>query len=318
MRPRMRRPAPLPTSASAALLVLVLAIGAQAADRAGDKPSFNRHTGLFEPPLSELERSVERGDRAEIARWAERIGPARLVGVLHGSDRSVVLAALEAAAALRGSARLLEATTPLAASSEPGVAERAVRALGAMLDGSEPRSLEDWDVPADAVARACKALSEAATRPGSGQAVRLAALDALTEASGLCHAAPLGPLLIDPAPAVRRAALLALRPRDDLQTAELQKAIADSDPGVVSAGAVAWCRRRLAAPASAPLAGSMLPLLRALAQTEATTIEDAVELLPCVAGSTDQADRQALEQLKRSKVPLLRTRATELAGGGGR
>jgi hypothetical protein len=77
---------------------------------------------------------------------------------------------------------------------------------------------------------------------------------------------------------------------------------------------VAWCRRRLAVPSATPLVGSMLPLLRALALAEPTTLEDAVEMLPCLAESTDASDRQAMEQLKRSKVPLLRTRATELGG----
>jgi hypothetical protein len=298
-----------------------LALGlpqARGAGRPGDKPSFNRHTGLFEPPLGELERQVVRGDRAEVARWAERIGPARLAGALRGSDRSFVLVALEAAPALRGSARLLEAATPLVSSADPALAERAARALGQMLDGTEPRALEDWDVPADAVTRACRALADATTRPGGAQAVRLAALDALADASAVCRAAPLSPLLADTAPAVRRAALLALRPRDDLATSELQRAIADADPAVVSAAAVAWCRRWLAHPAAAPLAGSMLPLLRALALSEATSIEDSVELLPCLSSSSQPADQQTLEQLRRSRVPLLRARASELAGAAGR
>jgi hypothetical protein len=301
-------------------LFLALAFGAAmpaaAADRPADKPSFNRHTGLFEPPLTELERSVERGDRAEVARWAERIGPARLAGVLRGSDRSVALAALEAAMNLRGSTRLLEVTTPLTASTDPAMAERAVRALGGMLDGSEPRSVDDWDIPADAVTRACRALADAASRPTATQTVRLAALDALADASLFCRAAPLPPLLADPVAAVRRAALLALRPRDELAGPDLQRAIADADSGVVSAAAVAWCRRRLAQPAAAPLVASMLPLVRALALSEATSVEDAVEMLPCLAGSADAADKQAIEQLKRSKAPLLRARAVELGGAG--
>jgi hypothetical protein len=303
------------TLIAAALLAFAPAARAQ---RAPDKPSFNRHTGLFEPPLSELERSVERGDRAEIARWAERIGPARLAAVLRGTERGAQVAALEAVPALRGAARLVEAATPLVASADAAVAERAARALGAMLDGTEPRSLEEWDVPADAVSRACGALAGAA-RGNAAAAVRLAALDALSDASSFCKSAPLGPLLADSAPEVRRAGLLALRPRDDLATPELQKAIADPDPGVVSAAAVTWCRRRLAQPAAAPMPTSMLPLLRALALSEATSVEDALEMLPCLAGSTDQADRGALEQLKKSsKVPLLRTRATELGGSGAR
>jgi hypothetical protein len=309
------RAAPLLISAA----LLVLDTGLAAAERLPDKPTFNRHTGLFEPPFSELERSVERGDRAEVARWAERIGPARLAGVLRSGDRAVLIAALEAAPALHGAARLLEATTPLAGASDATVAERAVRALGVMLDGSEPRALEDWDVPVDTVGRACRALADAATK-ASGQAVRLAALDALSDASASCKSAPIGPLLADGVAAVRRAGLLALRPRDDLATPDLQKAIADPDPGVVSAAVVTWCRRRLAQPATAPLTSSMLPLLRALVMTDATTsVEDALEMLPCLASSTDAADRQALEQIKKtSKVPLLRTRATELGTPGAR
>jgi hypothetical protein len=299
--------------------LVVLGAGAAAAERLPEKPTFNRHTGLFEPPFSELERSVERGDRAEVARWAERIGPARLAGVLRSADHAVLVAALEAAPSLHGAARLLEAATPLAASSDAAVAERAVRALGIMLDGSEPRALEDWDVPVDAVSRACRALAEAATRSSAAQAVRLAALDSLGDASGFCKSAPLGPLLTDGAATVRRAGLLALRPRDQLATPELQKAIADSDPGVVSAAVVTWCRRRLAQPTTAPLTSSMLPLLRALVMTDATSIEDALEMLPCLATSSDAADRQALEQIKKSsKVPLLRTRATELGTPGAR
>src|SRR3954454_17722685 len=78
------RAAPLLISAA----LLVLDTGLAAAERLPAKPTFNRNTGLFEPPLTELERSVERGDRAEVARWAERIGPARLAGGLRGSDRS--------------------------------------------------------------------------------------------------------------------------------------------------------------------------------------------------------------------------------------
>jgi hypothetical protein len=291
---------------------------ARGADPPADKPSFNRHTGLFEPPLDELERSFERGDRAEVARWAERIGPARLSGLLRGSDRGFVVAGLAAAAALRGSARLLEAATPIASSADPALAENAVRALGTMLDGSDPRSLEEWDIPRDTVARACRALVDAATRAGSAQTVRLAALDALTESSAFCPAAALGRLLSDTTPAVRRAAVMALRPRDNLTIPELQKAIADSDSGVVSAAAVAWCRHRLVLPAATALATSMLPLLRALALSESTTVEDAVEVMPCLAGSSDPADRKAIEQLKRSKVPLLRTRAEELGGGASR
>jgi hypothetical protein len=310
-------------------LVMAVALAAGVA-KAPDKPVFNRHTGLFEPPFSELERAVQQGDRADVARWASRIGPARLAEALRGPDRARKVAALEAVGALPGNVRLLEVVTPLVGSGDAAVAERAVRAVGQMLDASEPRRLEEWDVPADAVARGCRALSDAAGRAQAPQEVRLGAIDALADATLLCRPAPLG-LLADGSPAVRRAALLAQRARDELPAQTLRQALADPDPAVVSAAAVAWCRHRLLAgprptpaseltrlPAGPPPGTSTAPPLRELAVAETTPVEDAVELLPCLALSSDAADRQALDQLRKSKTPALRARATELANSGKR
>src|SRR3954466_10279079 len=94
-------------------LIVAVALAPPANTKAADKPTYNRHTGLFEPSFAELERAVERGDRAEVARWAARIGPARLAEALRGSDRARTVAALEAINVLPGSVRLLDAVTPL-------------------------------------------------------------------------------------------------------------------------------------------------------------------------------------------------------------
>jgi hypothetical protein len=294
------------------LLAAALTLAGALPVRAADRPSFNRHTGLFEPPLTELSRAVEQGDRAEIARWATRIGPARLASALRGPDRASISAALEAVPLLPGSVRLLESVTALVTSSDAGIAEKAARALGQMLDGSEPRWWEDWDVPADSITRACRALADSAQSPAAAQPVRLAALDALAEASGSCAPPSLGPLVADAVPAVRRAALLAMRPRDELSASDLQRALADPDPTVVSAAAVCWCRRRLAHPTST---SAVNPPLRNLVSADSTPVEDALELIPCLAASKDAGDRQALDQLRRSsKVPLLKARAGEVVG----
>src|SRR6185436_8139441 len=141
-------------------LILILALAGAKTDR----PAFNRHTGLYEPPFSELERAVSSGDRADIARWAARIGPARLVEALRGTERGRVVAALEATGLLPGNVRLLDAVTPLVLSGDAAIAERAVRTLSQLLDAGEPRRFEEWDVPADAVARGCQALATAAAR----------------------------------------------------------------------------------------------------------------------------------------------------------
>jgi hypothetical protein len=285
--------------------LLLLALTAAAVP---DKPAFNHHTGLFEPPFSELERAVEKGDRAEVSRWAQRLGPARLAEAMRGSDKGRVLAALDAVVLLPGAVRLLEAVTPLLASGDATIAERAARAVAQMLDSSEPRRFDDWDVPSDVVGRACNALTLAATRGEAPLPTRLAALDALAEAAG-CKSAPVAKLVADASAEIRRAAFLALHPADELPGAALRQALADRDSGVVSAAAVAVCRRRRAG--VKPGSGDPSPPLRSLAMAENTPVEDAVEMLPCLVIG-DAADKQALDQLKRSKVPALRVRASEL------
>jgi hypothetical protein len=310
------------------LLACALALAGPANGKV-EHPTYNRRTGLFEPSFGELERAVERGDRAEVARWAARIGPARLAEALRASERARVVAALEAIGLLPGNVRLLEAVSPLVASAEAPVAERAVRVLGQLLDATEPRRLEEWDVPADAVARACRALADVAARAAAPAELRLGAIDALADATFACRPVALGPLLSDPQPAIRRAALLAQRARDEIPSTLLRQALADPDPGVVSALAVAWCRHRLLAgprattaadlarlPAGPSGGGNPTPPLRELAAAESTPVEDALELVPCLAVSSDPADRHALEQLRKAKSPLLRARAGELAAGG--
>jgi hypothetical protein len=307
------------------LLAGAVAFAPPANGKVAEKPTYNRHTGVFEPSFAELERAVERGDRADVARWAARIGPARLAEALRGSDRARTVSALEAINLLPGNVRLLDVVTPLVPSADAAIATRAVRALGLMLDASEPRRLEEWDVPADAVARGCRALVDTATRPTAPLELRLDALDALADTTMLCRPAPLTTLLSDGAPAIRRAALLAWRANEELPAATLRQGLVDGDRGVVSATAVAWCRHRLQAgarppspeltrlPAATP--GGGVPPLRELIAAESTPVEDAIELLPCLAASTDPADRQALEQLRRAKTPAVRTRATELGAG---
>ena len=166
-------------------LILILAL----AGAKTDSPAFNRHTGLYEPPFSELERAVGSGDRADIARWAARIGPARLAEALRGNERGRVVAALEATSLLPGNVRLLDAVTPLVLSGDATISERAVRTLAQLLDAGEPRRLEEWDVPADAVARGCQALATAAARTMAPLELRLAAIDALADATLLCRPA---------------------------------------------------------------------------------------------------------------------------------
>lgn len=298
----MRRAGAIAAGAAALGLVATLA--------AAQKPTFNRRTGLYEPPLAELARAAERGDRAELARCADRIGPARLAAAMRGADQEIALAALEGALTLPGSARLMEAVSPLLAGPDV-IAERAALTLGRMLDGAEPREIADWDVPPDAVARACGALVDLAARDAAAVNARLAALEALAESSVHCRPpAKLAALLRHASPDLRRAAALALAPAEGTGAA-LQAALADTDPRVAAAAGAAVCRQL----ARTGFRGTSAPppAWHKLVLADGTPVEDALEMLPCLARSPDAADKKALGQLARGRPGPLRDRAHELS-----
>lgn len=275
--------------------------------------TYNKRTGLYEPPLAELKTVAARGDRADLARWAARLGPARLAQALRSTDSALVMAATEATTLLPGNVRLLDAVTALLVSPDGAVTERAARALGQMLDGAHPREVEEWEVPADVVARACRALVAFAGTAAAPVDARLAAVGALAEATSTCRswaAAGVAPLARDPHPEIRRAALLAGRPDHDAFVTAARDSLAATEPRVAAAAAVALCRRRVSARAEAAVAAGAR--MRELAAAEDTPVEDAAEILPCLAASGDAEDRRTLERIRDRRSGPLRDRAAEL------
>jgi hypothetical protein len=295
-----------------------MALAAPTAERA---PTFNRRTGLYEPPPSMLRAALDRGDPAEVARMAERFGSARLVSALQGSDRELQLMALEAVASLGGNVRLIDAVTPLMTSADDEVAVRSARALGRMLDGAEPRKMSDWEIPPDSVKRACAALAHVAAEREAAVATRVSALEAIAQATSFCAPGGLAALLGDLAPAVRRTAAAALRATDETSTAALRQAMGDADPEVAAAASAARCRQRLAKGADGADADGDLEseagkeearIMRRLAQDETIPVEDAIDILSCLAAAHSDRDVRVLEQIKNGRPSPLRTRATEL------
>ena len=63
---------------SLALLALASCLSLSVLAGAAERASINRRTGLYEPPVSDLRKAAERGDRAELSRAATRLGPAHL------------------------------------------------------------------------------------------------------------------------------------------------------------------------------------------------------------------------------------------------
>ena len=298
----------------------VLAFGSSTAEAAakGSRRS-NARTGRLSPALAELVKASKRGDRAALGRVADRIGPARLGDAIASSQAGVGEAALAAAPLMRGGALLVGAIAVQLWASDPGRAIGAATALGTLLDGAVPTELEEWEVPPDVIAQACWGLKGVAANTKATIAVRLAAIDAMAMSTATCG--PLGdvtPLLRDGSPAIRRAAAL-VTPAGDRRAPLLREAIADRDLSVSAAATAAACRiesRVDRAGRTEPPDSVALAAARAQATAPATSPEDAVEMLDCLAAGREPADRALLDQLQRRPPSPLRDRAVELAGGG--
>ena len=307
------------TLARLALGCVVMGFGATGAAHAvSERRHVDARTGMLEVPLEELVVAVRRKDRAEIARVAERIGPARLGEALRRADAQGVQAALTGIVTLPGRARLIGPVTELLNASDATVASAAARALGEILAPATIAELDDWDVPADVVNTACGALRSTALLPANATLPRLAALEAMGDSLMVCRPMPdlLG-LLKDPTPSVRRAAALLTRPQQRLATGGFAQGTRDIDPGVASASVAAICEA-MAEPAVWPKGGLREPiweqtrqLARRLAVAPATPPDDAVEMLDCL-DPTLASDRQLLDGMRAHKKTPLGERAAAI------
>ena len=286
--------------AACALAVSLLFIVPAAA---ADRPAYNRRTGLLEVPMLGLRKAAERGDRAELGRWAARIGVARLARALADSDRDLALAALDSVPYLPDRLLMLDAVLAQCASADAQLGERALRTVGVLLGGADPGLLGAWEVPDEVAQRACRVLAAAAGRKEGPIDLRLAALQSLADAAAVCSSRnDLLALMIDVSPDIRRAAALVLPPNGARTLSALREASKDANPAVVAAAGVALCRQQLAPRATPSPARPWGELVLA----PSTPAEDAAEMLSCLANSTDPTDAKAMEELRRKGSPLLR------------
>jgi hypothetical protein len=309
--------------AAAAGLLLALAAAGEATrppgapPRTPTAPTADRRTGLAEVPLRSLTAAAARADRAELARWAERLGPARLAALLAGGGKPEVLAALESLPALQGGGRLLAPVARLLWSEDLEIAQAAARAGGKLLGSERPASVEDWEIAPDEVATACAGIAHLCDATGAPLSLRMTALEALGEAHAFCRggSAALGALLADVWPEIRRAAVMTPQIARARGADRMGELLADPVPQVASAAGALWCRERLPAlRAAAPSeeARRRFARIRTLVLMDVTPVEDAVEMLPCLALSRDPQDRHALEVLRGRRGTPLGERAREL------
>lgn len=257
---------------------------------AAERPTVNRRTGLFEIPLSELRKAAERHDRAELARAAGRLGPARLAKALANPDRRLALAALEGIPLLPSGILLLDRVTPLLSSPDQAMRARAVGTAAALLAETDEDRLTEWEIPAETARDACRGLAKVALDEKEGSATRIAAMQGLADAPRAC-AGSFKPaqLLSAAAPEIRRAAVLTLPPEAPVDT--LLAAARDSDARVAAAAGARLCQRQAKIPAG------QRPL-HELALARNAEPEDVVDMVPCLMGSTDLAAQKAVEDLR--------------------
>jgi hypothetical protein len=281
---------------------------------AAERPSYNRRTGLLEVPLLGLRKAAERGDRAELGRWAARIGVARLAKALADPDRSLALAALDSVVYLPERLLLLDGVLAQCNSSDAQMGERALRTTGALLSDADARLLETWEVPDEVTGRACRVLAAVAAREDREIEVRLAALQGLADANAICAGRnDIMVLMHDPSSDIRRAAVLVLPPSGARTSSALREASKDANPGVVAATGVVLCRQQLAPRAKPAPPSTPARPWRELVLAPSTPAEDAAEMLSCLADSSDPTDAKAFEELRSKGSLLLRDLAKPVA-----
>jgi hypothetical protein len=249
--------------------------------------------------MTDLRKAAERGDRAELARVAARLGPARVAKALQDSDKRIVLAALDSVPLLTSGILLLESVVPLLASTDEAIRGHAVGAASALLAGSDVISLADWEVAGETIQATCQALASVAANEAESLPSRLVAIQGLSDAPAVCAASRKpAELLSSREPEIRRATVLALLSNSTPMSA-LVAAAQDRNGGVAAAAGARLCERREKHEKQSknqPL--PVDPPLRKLALAEGALPEDVMGMLPCLAASADPADRKAVDELQ--------------------
>ncbi len=299
-----------PTQNWTILLAATLAL--TGATHAAERAAIDRRTGLYEPPLTDLRKAAEHGDRAELARVAARLGPARMAKALRNPDKRIVMAALDSVPLLTSGILLLESVVPLLASTDETVRGHAVSAASALLAASDDRSLAAWEVAGETLQATCQALAAMAADEAELLPSRLTAIQGLSDSPAGCAKSrdPAG-LLSSREAEIRRAAVLGLVPGSAPMSA-LIAAAQDRDVGVAGAAGARLCERQTK--------GQPLPVdppLRKLVVAEGALPEDVIGMLPCLAASADPADRKAIEELRVSGSAEVRAAVKRLQDKNG-
>jgi hypothetical protein len=278
--------------------------------------------------IGAIRAAVERGDLDEVARQGELAGPAVIARALAAPDRIAQLGGVIAAPAAEDAASLLPALAALSGTADRRTAIPAARAAS-RIAGKLARTDRDDDLAAGELATWHDEFLALALRGDRWIELRIAALDTAVQ---LAHARlddagatadadaaigfPLVPVLADPDPAFRGAALVRMpQPLPAASRTALAGALAnDPDPAVALAAAQAVCADLATddpQPALAALAGAPLARLQALLAAPhlpALAVDDGTlrDAARCLAADASVASTSALATLTAHASPALR------------
>ena len=268
------------------------------------------------PAFAELVKAHKRGDRAALARVADRMGLVRLGEAIASAEPGVGEAALAALPLARGGVLLIGAATDQIGVSDWPRAAAAATALG----GAARRRGADGARGVGGAARRGRARVHGAARArlaigrGAGHAAGRAGCGRGGGAELRQRRGPGAARARRNAGAAARGDCWSRRSGNERE-ALLRDAIADADRTVSTAATAAACRieaRTGQGGKTEPPPAQALAAARTMAAAPTTPPEDAVEMLDCLAAAGTPQDRALLEELQRRPPSPLRDRAVEL------
>lgn len=306
------------------LLFVALALGpAPPPPKAPPAPPPPKPAVVRLPTGPELARAARSHDEVELERLGRRLGATRLAKLAEAGPREERLAALAALPLSEASWSTLPQVGALAGDGDDEVAAAATRAVRRIAEGLSPRDVWAEEVPPDAPAQGAVKLWKQAQRGELKVPLRVDLVAAAAALDRLARHPPdgkkLGPLLTDPEPSLRRAALEALDPRST--GGELERGLADPDPAVAAAAGGLLCAQVPPAGSRAPaerraalLAEPARARVRTLIGDAAIGLADRLDLIPCLRAFAAPADRKLLDALARGSDESVKRRARAYGG----
>ncbi|MBW2732999.1 MAG: hypothetical protein JRH20_11455 [Deltaproteobacteria bacterium] len=255
----------------------------------------------------QLIRALAQGDHAQHERVALAVGEGGLVGALRANQnhRALTLAAIAVAPAARKSWTLLPSLVRLLShATDRSLAVAAGQAALGIAEDLRPRQLARHDEPRQALVPLTRRLLQFARDPQRSIDLRVTAIMIAAQIFAqldLEAPAPVGALLVDSEPAIRRAALEAAAAHPDARLLFVRLLKEDKDARVRCAAAANFCATLPSKQADARrlLADLLLRArLRKIARSEHGPLDELRDIARCLEVFAPREARQLIQRLK--------------------